>query len=623
MNPAGLFDDVLPEDFRQSVTGEITERQLAVAKEAVAGRLADRRWRLRNLYCIKPEGGGEPIPYTPKPEQEEIYDHFEKTPDKPCFIIKSRRIGFSTAISILGVDDVTWNPGRNAVLIDLTAEDAKKKMREQIRYAFDSIPPALLDSFERPVRATTHMAVKAVGQSDSKASNFFAGMNARGGDASFLWVSEWGKFANDPKDRLRSEEVKTGAWPSARKGFRVVETTWKGGRNGDLWEMIQPIMDDDANADGVLHFFPWHCDPVCVSIGGEITADVVEYFRVLSEKLDKKFSPEQKKWWAVNKKALGIHMPQEFPSTIDEALSSPGDAPLFSQSGMDWAEKHGAHLTPMWGSLSGNRAQRTAGFNILTKSEPAAWLRVWERPQIGKHYILPVDLCTGEMTKTTDPDFHAAPVIRAPYMDEARRIHPGLVCAAIRAEQRTPLQVFARQIAELSWYYGNCITIIEINKHSGFIQLCQIWGLSNIFQRVVYPDAKDQKKERREPGWLTTAANKPVIIDSLNTFLREESLIIPCARMISELRAFQIDLEALQGNKDDWVMALAMGIHHLHLATCYGAGTMDGIVMPQGPAVVTPLAGTESPEVLMEQMPWSGVPGMPPDGNFGDDSILC
>lgn len=616
-----LFEDCLPPDFLASP--EVQERQMAMAGEAAKGKLADLRWRLRNLYCIKPEGGGAPRPFDPKPEQEVIFEHFQKQPHVPCYIIKSRRIGFSTGIGILMADRAVWTPGQNGMLVDQTQPDAHKKMREIIRYGIDSLPRPLLDQFEMPARATTSISIKAKGQEDSATSTIFAGMNARGGDASFLWLSEWFKFASDPKDHARSEEILTGAFPSARKGFRVVESTWKGGRNGHCWDLVKPIIEGHANADGVVYFFPWHADPQCVSLTGEITPDVREYFQVLSEKLDKSFTPEQKKWWAIEKGRLGIHMPQEYPSTLDEALSAPGDAPLFSFRGIDFAEKKGKALTTQYVSLSSNRANRTAQINVLTQDDHAAWLRVWERPMIGRHYLLSVDLCTGQMTQTTDPDFHAAGILRAPFADERGTIHPAAVVAAIQPKQRTPLDIFARQLAELSWYYGGCMTILEINKHAGFLEMCRMWGLDNFYMRTLYPDSKGDKRERKEPGWNTTAANKPVICETVGTFLREESLIVGCPRILSELRGFQINFEALPGkdSKDDWVMMLAMGLHNLHLATPYrGNAPPMAALNPGGQD-----GGGGVPASIMEGMPWQAPMGgvFGPADTFAGDSLLA
>ena len=59
-------------------------------------------------------------------------------------------------------------------------------------------------------------------------------------------------------------------------------------------EIIKPILEKKPNAEGRIYFFPWHADPTCVSITGEVTPDVEEYFRSIEAKLGKQFSAEQR-----------------------------------------------------------------------------------------------------------------------------------------------------------------------------------------------------------------------------------------------------------------------------------------------------------------------------------------
>ena len=88
-------------------------------------------------------------------------------------------------------------------------------------------------------------------------------MNARGDTFQVLMISEWGKIAfSDP---IRSQEILTGAMPAAKRGLRFIETTWKGAKTGDLWEIMKRAMEtkpeDLTDEDFHLFFFPWWGDP--------------------------------------------------------------------------------------------------------------------------------------------------------------------------------------------------------------------------------------------------------------------------------------------------------------------------------------------------------------------------
>ena len=70
----------------------------------------------------------------------------------------------------------------------------------------------------------------------AQTSTMYAATHARGGSNSLLWISEWGCI--QATDLRRSEEILTGAIPSAKNGTIVV-ATWRGGRGGHLWEIIK------------------------------------------------------------------------------------------------------------------------------------------------------------------------------------------------------------------------------------------------------------------------------------------------------------------------------------------------------------------------------------------------
>lgn len=534
-----------------------------IYNEAVLQKLlGDQSWRLDNLYWIKPEGGGDPIRFKARDHQRLVYQHLITTPQIPAFIIKSRRLGFSTALSVFSSDQVAFKSGQNINLVDLTQPDAFKKMREQIRYAVDSLPRQILDRVHFAARNDSQLTLRIKGQPESANSNLFAGMNARGGDCSGLWTSEWGPLA--AQDPYRSGKILSGAFPAARLGWRCTETTWMGGKNGDLWELIKPIYEGNPNADGKIFFFPWHGDPVCVSLGGEITDDVIDYFAELEDQLGKKFSDEQKKWWAIEKTRLRHKMAQEFPSTLEEALSAPGNAPKFSERGLNFIEKHLHDHRTQYGLL--NVKNDRAIWEQLPDNDDSAWLRIWEHPQPGCSYLIPGDYCTAE--DAANPDYHATGVLRAAYFDPQGIFVPAAVVAAIKTDRRTDLDVLAAQQRAMQLYYGTCMIVPETNNLAGYVNLLRNAGCENIYQRTLHPDSADaDKRTRKETGWKTTVQTKPLICDKLTTAIREEELLVYCPRILSELRAFQIDNQALAGHHDDWVIFLAIGNHVLPQAT--------------------------------------------------------
>jgi hypothetical protein len=314
--------------------------------------LKDPLWRICNLYSIKDEATGRSIPFSPRPEQLEVIKHLLHNPKDPLYIIKSRRLGMSTTLGVFMADQAVFCDGFKGALVDQTQSDAHRKMNDIIRFAVLSLPPTILSSLEFPKSNDGELVIKHKSQPETTTSTIYAGMNARGGTANMLWVSEWGPIA--ATDSTRSREIRTGALPSARQGIRVIETTWYGGKTGDLWELIKPILEKDPNAEGRVLFFPWHGDPNCTKETGEVTPEINTYFGELSDRLGTKFTEEQKKWYAARKLEQGIFIKREYPSSLEEAMSAPVEGSIYGDY-VSRAREEGRiaplrvdHTAPVW-----------------------------------------------------------------------------------------------------------------------------------------------------------------------------------------------------------------------------------------------------------------------------------
>ncbi len=291
--------------------------------------LEDQRWRLSNLYKCREEGTGKAIPLRLRDEQRLLMEHIIQRPNVPIYVIKSRRLGISTFAGTVMDDFAVFTSGFRGVLIDQKQDDATKKMIEILRFGIDSLPGDILERIAFDKRNDSELRLRMRQQTESQDSAIFATTGNRGGDCSMLHLSEFGPIsATDPD---RAAEIRSGAYPSARKGIRLVETTWYGGKGGDLFEMIQPILDGNPNAEGEVYFFPWHADPMAVKITGEVTPEIEEYFRELSHKLSKSFNREQKLWYAAKKIEQGRNVNREYPSTLTEAMSVPVPGAIYAE----------------------------------------------------------------------------------------------------------------------------------------------------------------------------------------------------------------------------------------------------------------------------------------------------
>ena len=129
--------------------------------------------------------------------------------------------------------------------------------------AYDSLHPELKDRFVVSRANSGEFGVRFFEYDEAQTSTMFAGTHARGGSNFFVWISEWGVI--QAEDLRRSEEILTGAIPSAKDGLVVVETRWRGGRGGHLWEIVKKALEtpeEQKHADDWrVVFFPWQDDP--------------------------------------------------------------------------------------------------------------------------------------------------------------------------------------------------------------------------------------------------------------------------------------------------------------------------------------------------------------------------
>ena len=227
----------------------------------------DPVWRLECLYSIRARDGSV-IKFAPRPQQRQIIDMIYRQDCRRIIILKARQLGFSTLLGVVCADRLCFGTGQQISLIDQTLEDARQKLRDIVLVAYESMDPALRRELPVTRSNTGELVVKFVRHEEAKSNTMFAGTHARGGANSFLWVSEWGVIQST--DLARSEEILTGALPSVGNGLAVIETTWRGGRQGHLWSLVKFALETPEDRKGPLDwrvvFFPWqnepsYCDP--------------------------------------------------------------------------------------------------------------------------------------------------------------------------------------------------------------------------------------------------------------------------------------------------------------------------------------------------------------------------
>jgi len=302
-------------------------------------RLADPIWRLTSgeLYKIAPADGSGIQSFIPRPEQVAIIRAIFAEGAKQILIPKARRLGMSTTLGIIAADCLLFRKGWQGSLIDQNAADASRKLDRIVRVALENLPPWLAERVMFTKSNDSQISLDVCGTGER---SFYAGMNARGGSNDLLWISEWGVIQHeDPK---RSGKIRSGALPSARHGVTIVETTWAGGKGGDVWELLEPTLTGKAD-DWRVMFFPWWIDPRNVSETAMMDDAAHKYFIKIDARLgveDITLSDAQCRWWAAERRSQGIFMARENPTFLDECWTAPVQGAVYAEA-IDRARSEG------------------------------------------------------------------------------------------------------------------------------------------------------------------------------------------------------------------------------------------------------------------------------------------
>lgn len=301
--------------------------------------LADPVWRICNIYTIS-DKEGKRIKFTPNWAQCVVLYHIYILGRKRNAIPKARQLGFSTLSELIAFDKAYWEHGQECCIIERSKDDAQEKMKIVLT-AFEGLDPDLRQGAGKTTDNKGELSF-------SNDGSVVAGLNARGKNPQFLHISEWGVIAYE--DPERSTEIKTGAIPavSGRESVIIAESTFKGGRGGDWYNILKEGMEvaeeHRTERDWTILFFPWYLEPNYFLHGdtSQITDKVNHYLDLKEIELGIKFTPQQRLWYFKEQQPQnsGKWIRREYPTTMDEMWSVREDGQIYAAM-MDKARLEG------------------------------------------------------------------------------------------------------------------------------------------------------------------------------------------------------------------------------------------------------------------------------------------
>jgi hypothetical protein len=185
-------------------------------------------------------------------------------------------------------------------------------------------------------------------------------------------------------------------------------------------------------------------------------------------------------------------------------------------------------------------------------------LWIWEYPDPNKTYIAAADVSRGD-----GEDYSAIHVIEAETSTQVAEY-----------KGKLPTKEFGNLMVSVSTYYNDALLIPD-NSSIGWSSIQQVIdrGYKNLFYMSAdlhYVDVERQiinrsiiSERNLKPGFTISMRTRPLIIDKIREYMRENAITIQSARTIAEFETFiwkNGRPEALEKYNDDLIISLGIGL---------------------------------------------------------------
>lgn len=274
----------------------------------MAWRIANREWRLNNLYWIVNQYGDEVL-FRPNWAQDGLL----RDAGPRNVVLKTRIQGMTTLLSLLSLDTALFREKSNCVIVTHDRDQADF-IFDTIRFAYESLDR---HRFGHGIRRFVSVLCLNLHEIDFyNGSRVEVCRNFRAITPHFLVVNGYGGICENSPSEARDIEIGMNMVPDYGTMF-VSDIAGK--REGGFYDLCTHAVERGIRP----HFFPWWRNPECVldswdlTIGDELEA----YFRGLELDHGILLTNEQRGWYARQCWSFGpLVTRREYPSTIDEAF---------------------------------------------------------------------------------------------------------------------------------------------------------------------------------------------------------------------------------------------------------------------------------------------------------------
>lgn len=499
-------------------------------------------WRITHWYWIQTKKAGVRTLLSPRRAQRKIMRVLAVW--NKLMILKCRQLGVSTFLLIWHLDATMMTPDTTTCIL-AHEQKALDTLFRIIKIAYESCP----DNFELDSGDIWH---KPMALYDTKNELYFEGLNSkiyvalqvRSATVHRLHVSE-AHFIKHAEDVMTAT---MGAVPD--DGIVTIETTGNG-IGGMFHEDWLDAIDPNTSSPFSVLFLGYQ--------------DSEEYMLELDDKMQfrKTMTQEEKGIhkkhgvslehiaWRRKKRAdpkVRKKFEQEFPCHWKEAFMHTGSGIFDVDMLDDWIIRDPIERRKI-GSQDGDYV-------------------IWKKVKKGEQYIVSGDMSSGEgktsaSAKQGGTDYCVLEVINARTLQ---------VVAMFRGKH--PYARMHEVAEKIAREYNKAYIIIETYPSAhGLTVVNNLWHHTNYPHELIHTEKHLEKttdRNKRRLGWYTTEKSKVLIIDELQNAVLEGTVRVHSRTIQSEMFTFinhdNGSMGAIEGYKDDTVMALGIGTYSKNIA---------------------------------------------------------
>ncbi|HEY5175634.1 MAG TPA: terminase [Terriglobales bacterium] len=432
----------------------------------------------------------------------------EKTSGKRNIVLKARQLGVTTYVAARFFVSCITREGTLSVQVAHDQRSAEEIFRI-VHRLLENLPESLRQGALVTSRANVRQIVFPMLDSEYRVETAADPNAGRGLTIHNLHCSEVARWPRDVSETLASLRA---AVPPDGEIFLESTPNGAGGTFYDEWQRA-------PQTGYVRHFYPWWWDP-----NYRRKLEIVDFSDQERELMHKhNLDPGQIAFRREMRANFGNRAPEEYAEDPESCFLASGDC-VFDCDILDERLKQ----PPVMSEASDNG-------KLLTFFPPMEA----GNGVTPKQYIIGVDPAGGGC----DGDYACAQVIER---------STGLQCAELRGHF-TPQELAAR-VAVLGRKYNQALVAVERNNHGHAViaHLAMSAGYQNL-----YPGGAP-------PGWLTTAASRPRMLENFAAVLSSASFLFLSPRLLQECRTFIRHRDgtsaAAGGAHDDTVMAMAIAL---------------------------------------------------------------